>query len=66
MQELYDSDYRLANNPGSSNWDSFKFGNEMWKKIYQNKMDPVPEPNQAEHLLMDAKNAAYRNLPSVL
>ena len=66
MQELYNSDYRLANNPGSSAWDSFKFGNKLLKEIYLRKMDPVPAQKQIKHLLMDAKNAAYMDLPSIM
>ena len=43
MQELYDSDYKLANRPGTSNWDSFKYGNALWQRIYKDKLEPFKE-----------------------
>ena len=65
MQELYDSDYRLATGPGTSNWDSFEFGNDLWKKIHKEKLEPIYQTEQLEYVLKDTENAAYRNMPSI-
>ena len=65
MQELYDSDYILATAPGTSNYDSFKFGNELWKKIYKDKLEPIPGAEWVEYLLMDAKKAVYAPMPII-
>ena len=65
MQELYDSDYILSTTPGTSNFDSFKFGNEVWKKIYKDKLEPIPKAEQAEYVLMDAKKAVYGPMTTI-
>ena len=66
MQELYDSDYILGASPGSSNYDSFKYGSELWKKIYKDKLEPVPKPKHIEYVLSDTKKAVYKNMPSIV
>ena len=43
MQELYDSDYKFANRPGTSHWDAFKYGNALWQRIYKDKLEPFKE-----------------------
>ena len=43
MQELYDSDYKLAIRPGTSPWDAFKYGNALWQRIYKDKLEPFEE-----------------------
>ena len=40
MQELYDSDYKFNTAPGTSIWDSFKYGNTLWQRIYKEKLEP--------------------------
>ena len=62
MQELYDSDHRLGVSPGTSDWDSFKYGNELWRKIYANKLEPVSKPKKIENVLMDDKLAIYEGV----
>ena len=62
MEEFYDSDYRLSTLPGSSYWDSFEFGNELWRKIHKNKLEPVIEKDRIEYLLKDEENALYSNI----
>ena len=66
MQELYDSDYILATTPGTSNYDSFKYGNELWKKIYKDKLEQVPKAKHVEYVLSDTKKAVYANVRSIL
>ena len=66
MQELYDSDYILAVPPGTSQYDSFKYGNELLKKIYKEKLEPVPNAKWAEYLLGDTNKAVYTVLPYIL
>ena len=65
MQELYDSDYILATAPGTTNYESFKFGNELWKKIYKDKLEPIPRAKQVEYVIRDAKKAVYRPMPKI-
>ena len=43
MQELHDSDYTLMTTPGTSNWDHFKYGNELWQQILKDKFPPSEE-----------------------
>ena len=40
MQEMYDLDYKFFVEPGSSHWDAFKYGNDLRKKIYKEKLEP--------------------------
>ena len=46
MQELYDSDYKFATCPGTSVWDSFKYGNALWQRIYKDRLEPFEEEYQ--------------------
>ena len=50
MQELYDSDYKFATCPGTSVWDSFKYGNALWQRIYKDKMEPFEEEYKLQKL----------------
>ena len=68
MQELLDSDYKLWTPPGSSNWDSFKYGNSLWQRIYDDKLEPFEEEYKEKKLvnrdnliewLLNDENAAY-------
>ena len=64
MEELLDSDYNFFTYPGSSNWDSFKYGNTLWQRIYQEKLEPFKEDYKqvqftSEFALMNEKNAFY-------
>ena len=43
MQEFYDSDYTFAIRPATSSWDSFKYGNALWQRIYKDKLEPFEE-----------------------
>ena len=71
MQELYQSDYKLTTVPGSSYWDAFKYGDELWQQIFKDNLQPFQRYNEIhatsdakthlEWLLLDLKNAAYRN-----
>ena len=65
MQEFYDSDYTLLTYPGSSNWDSFEFGNELWRKIYRDKLEPATIKKRFEYLLKEDKNALYTEVLSI-
>ena len=75
MQELYDSDYNIMAPPGTSHWDSFKYGNTLWQRIYKDKMEPFEKEyklkklhikeNQIEWLLNNNKDALYSNYLSV-
>ena len=62
MQELYESDYRLSTEFGTSNWDAFKHGNELWKNIHRLKLEPITREKSMEYLLMDVENALYANI----
>ena len=62
MQELYESDYRLSTEIGTSNWDAFKHGNKLWKQIYREKLEPITREKSLGYLLMDVKNALYANI----
>ena len=66
MQEFYDSDYILATTPGSSFWDAFENGNELWKKIHKEKLQPIIKAKQMEYVLMDEENALYGNINTFL
>ena len=66
MQEFYDSDYTLTTQPGSSNWDSFEFGDELWKKIHKDKLEPVAKEKHIEFLFKEARNAIYRPMNAIL
>ena len=35
LQEMYESDFKLYTLPNSAMWDSFKHGDDLWKKIYK-------------------------------
>ena len=71
MQQLYRSDYKLTTVPGSAFWDAFKYGDDLWKRIYRDKLKPFEEYNKIHAtsdvnrhinwLLLDVKNAAYLN-----
>ena len=71
MQELYDSDYKLANRPGTSNWDSFEYGNALWQRIYKEKLEPFEEEyknidykdNGMKWLLENERGAVYTGSP---
>ena len=62
MQEFYESDYRLSTTPGTSNWDAFEFGNELWRKIHENKLEPISEEERMGYLLMGDETAHYANI----
>ena len=62
MQEFYESDYRLSTPPGTSNWDAFEFGNELWRRIHQNKLEPINEQERVEYLLKGDETAHYGNI----
>ena len=65
MQELYDSDYNFMTPPGTSYWDSFKYGNSLWQRLYKDKLEPFGEEYKLKKftikkwLLSNEKNAAY-------
>ena len=64
MQELYKSDYRLTTKAGSSYFDAFKNGNELWQLIYREKLDVVDKicfmaEDCLNWILLDAKIAVY-------
>ena len=70
LQEVYKSDYQFFTIPGSSMWDSFKHGDELWQRIYRDKMEPNTEwyeqyqastDENIEWLLIDSKHALYGN-----
>ena len=61
MEEFYDSDYTLSTIPGSSYWDSFEFGNELWRNVHKNKLEPVVQSERMDYLLKDQENALYSN-----
>ena len=62
MQELFESDYRLSTEIGTSNWDAFNHGNKLWKQIYRQKLEPITREESLEYLLMDVENAIYANI----
>ena len=66
MQEFYDSDYILATTPGSSFWNAFENGNQLWKKIHKDKLQPIIKAKQMEYLLGDEENALYGNINTFL
>ena len=43
MQELIESDYKVFATPGSFQWDAFKYGNELRRKIFAERMEPYEE-----------------------
>ena len=43
MEGLLNSPYSLYTEPGTSYWDSFKFGNSLWREIYEKKLEPNEE-----------------------
>ena len=43
MQGLLNSSYSFYTEPGSSYWDTFKFGNPIWKEIFDKKLKPYEE-----------------------
>ena len=70
LQEMYESDYQFYTIPGSSMWDSFKHGDELWQRIYRDKMEPNTEwyeqyqastDTNLEWLLLDSEHALYGN-----
>ena len=70
MNELHTSDYKLTTAPGSAYWDAFKYGDDLWQRIYRDKLQPFEEYNNIhagilshhiDWILLDFKNAAYRN-----
>ena len=46
LQGLLNSPYSLYTEPGSSYWDSFKFGNPLWRDIFEEKLEPYEEEYQ--------------------
>ena len=70
LQELYDSDFQLYAGPGSSHWSSFKHGDDLWQKIYRDKLEPNTEwyekyqastDDNIKWLLLDSDHALYGN-----
>ena len=70
MQEMYDSDYKIGTTPGSAYWDAFKYGDELWQRIYKEKLRPFEEyyaiqtrntSSIVNLLLLDIKNSMYSN-----
>ena len=70
IQELHDSTFVLITLPGSSFWDAFRFGDELWQTIYKEKLEPFEDynklhtstkENQVKWLLLGNKNALYTN-----
>ena len=70
IQELYESTFTLTTVPGSSFWDSFKYGDDLWQRIYKEKLEAFEEYNifhtstkekHIQWLLLNQENAAYRN-----
>ena len=70
MQECYDSDFTLSTRPGTTFWAAFENGDELWQKIYNEKLKMFEEyhklhsgtlENQVKWLLLDNENAAYTN-----
>ena len=65
MQELSTSDYKFMIEPGSYHWDAFKYGDELWKKIYKEKLEPFEEDyksleiTQKEWLMSSDENAVF-------
>ena len=44
MKDISESDYKvLTVGPGSVPWDSFKYGNELRKKFFAEKMEPFQQ-----------------------
>ena len=44
MKDIFESDYKvLTLGPGSVQWDSFKYGNELRKQIFAAKMEPYEQ-----------------------
>ena len=72
MQELYKSDYKFTTIHGSAYHDKFRYGDDIWQKIYKEKLE-FPEVIEIEKvnkgwtasvidwMLLDDKNAAYNN-----
>ena len=70
LQEMYDSDFQFFTLPNSAMMDSFKYGNDLWQKIYKDKLEPNTEwyeeyqgrtEKQIEWLLLDSEHAMYAN-----
>ena len=43
MQGLLNSSYSFFTEPGSSYWDTFRFGNPLWKEVFDKMLDPNEE-----------------------
>ena len=44
MKDILEPDYKvLTLGPGSFQWDSFKYGNELRKQIFADKMEPYEQ-----------------------
>ena len=43
MEELSNSDYQVNTLAGSTFFDAFKYGNELWQKIYEEKLAMVDQ-----------------------
>ena len=64
MAELYESDYQFTTLGESAFSDSFKNGNELWQKIYRDKLEAgdqycASKRDCLDWLLLDTKNALY-------
>ena len=70
LQEMYESDFQFYTLPNSAMWDSFKHGDDLWKKIYKDMLEPNTEwykeyqgntQEQIEWILLDSEHALYAN-----
>lgn len=70
LQEMYESDFQFYTLPNSAMDESFKNGDELWQKIYKDKLQPNKEwfeeyqgssSQQIEWLLLDSEHALYAN-----
>ena len=70
LQELYESDFQFFTLPNSAMWDSFKYGDDLWQKIFKDMFEPNTEwyneyagstEKQIEWILLDSEHALYAN-----
>ena len=59
---MYTSDYKLYTVPGSTNWDYFKYGDGIWRKLYEEKL----EHNEEFYKDMMANALASHSSPNLI
>ena len=72
---LLDSSYSFYVKPGSSYWDSFKYGNSLWKQVYEEKLKPFENEytdymmrtvNSWNWVLENGDRAMYENFLAIV